>query len=150
MRMHHLRIAGVVGVSAALLVSASAAMAAQQPATAATLPVLVLLKGQRAAAPAGTAAFSRRMAESSADHAPPISAATGLGAKNVQQYQLVNSFAATVAPQALPELADNPGVAEVIPDVTIHGDLGGTGSTSVTAPAAAGRSSAASVKNDSD
>jgi peptidase inhibitor I9 len=136
--MHRLRIAGVVGVSAALGVSAPAAMAAQQQpaasaasatsATSATLPVIVMLKSQLAAAPAGTAASTRRMAEASADQASLISAATGLGAKNIRQYQLVNSFAATVSPQALTGLADNPSVAEVIPDVTIHGDLGGTGS----------------------
>jgi hypothetical protein len=125
MRMHHLRITGVIGVSAALLASTSAAMAAQQPTTSATLPVIVILKSQLAAAPAGTAASSHRMAVSSADQAPLISAATALGAKNIRQYQLVNSFAATVSPQALTDLAASPSVAEVIPDVTIHSDLGG-------------------------
>src|ERR1700685_2529748 len=110
MRMRHLRIPGVVGVSAALLVSPSAAVAAQQPATPATLPVIVFLKSQLAAAPAGTAAARRRIAESSADQASLISAATGLGAKNVRQYQLVNSFAATVSPQALTDLAADPNV----------------------------------------
>src|SRR5580692_10215288 len=137
MRMRHLRITGVVGVSAALLVSGSAAMAApQQPAvpatpatsaTSATLPVIVLLKSQPAAAPAGTAAAIRSAAESSADQAPLISAATELGAKNVRQYQLVNSFAATVSPQAMNELGANPNLTEVIPDATIHGDLGDLG-----------------------
>jgi hypothetical protein len=149
MRMHRLRIAGVVGVSAALLVSAPAAMAAQQSATSATLPVIVVLKSQLAAAPAGTAASSRRMAESSADQASLISAAAELGAKNVRRYQLVNSFAATVSPQALTDLAANPSVAEVIPDVTIHGDLGGTDPASAE-PTPAGRTSATSAKKDSD
>src|SRR5580704_1340846 len=154
MRMRHLRIAGVVGVSAALLVSASAAMAAQQPAasgpsaTPATLPVIVFLKSQLAAAPAGTAASIRRIAESSTDQAPLISAATGLGAKNIRQYQLVNSFAATVSPQAMTALAANPDVAEVIPDVTIRGDLGGTDPAA--GPAPAGRAGAASSAKDAD
>jgi Subtilase family/Peptidase inhibitor I9 len=125
MRMHRLRITGVIGVSAALLGSTSAAIAAQQPVTSAALPVIVILKSQLAAAPAGTAASSHRMAVSSAEQAPLISAAVALGAKNVRQYQLVNSFAANVSPQALTELAANPSVAAVIPDVTIHGDLGG-------------------------
>jgi hypothetical protein len=156
MRLHRLRIASVAGVSAALLVSAPAAMAAQQQpaasATSATLPVIVLLKSQLAAAPAGTAAASRRMAESSTDQASLISAATGLGAKNVRQYQLVNSFAATVSPQALTGLEANPNVAEVIPDVTIHGDLGGTGNTDPASAglASAGRSSATSATKGSD
>jgi hypothetical protein len=148
MRMHHLRITGVIGVSAALLGSTSAAMAAQQPASSATLPVIVILKSQLAAAPAGTAASGHRMAVSSADQAPLISAAAALGAKNVRQYQLVNSFAATVSPQALTGLAGNPSVAEVIPDVTIHGDLGSAGP----APAGlapAGRASATSPKTSS-
>jgi hypothetical protein len=125
MRIHHVRITGAGVVFAVLLGSTSAAVAAQQPATSATLPVIVILKSQLAAAPAGTAASSRRIAESRTDQAPLISAAVKLGAKNVRQYQLVNSFAATVSPQALTELAANPNVAEVIPDVTIHGDLGG-------------------------
>src|SRR5580658_1169283 len=157
MRMRHLRIAGAVGVSAALLVSAPAAMAAQQPATSgpsatpATLPVIVLLKSQLAAAPAGTAASIRRIAESSTDQAPLISAATGLGAKNIRQYQLVNSFAATVSPQAMTALAANPNVAEVIPDVTIRGDLGDLGGTDPAAgPAPAGRAGAASSAKDAD
>jgi hypothetical protein len=147
MRMHHLRIAGAVGVSAALLVSAPAAMASQQAAasaTSATLPVIVLLKSQLAAAPAGTAASSRRMAAASADEASLISAATALGAKKVRQYQLVNSFAATVSPQARAELAANPSVAEVIPDVTIHGDPSGTD------PASAGPERATSAKKAAD
>jgi hypothetical protein len=148
MRMHHLRITGVIGVSAALLGSTSAAMSAQQPATSATLPVIVILKSQLAAAPAGTAASRHRMAVSSADQAPLISAATALGAKNVRQYQLVNSFAATVSPQALTELAASPNVAEVIPDVTIHGALGGADPASA-GPAPAGRTSAASPANGS-
>ena len=125
LRMRLLRIIGVVGVSAVLLGSASAGMAAP-PATSATLPVIVILKSQLAAAAAGTTADSLRMAESSAGQASLISAATELGAKNVRQYQLVNSFAATVSPQALTGLAANPAVAEVIPDVTIHANPAGT------------------------
>src|SRR3984885_15814876 len=108
LRMRLCRSMGVVVVSAALLVWASVGMAAQPPATSATLPVIVILKGQLAAAPAGTAADSRRMAESGADQASLISAATELGAKNVRQYQLVSSFAATVSPQALTGLPANP------------------------------------------
>src|SRR5580693_9614908 len=155
MRMRHLRIAGVVGVSAALLVSASAAMAAPVASgtsgTPATLPVIVLLKSQLAAAPAGSAASIRRIAESSTDQAPLISAATGLGAKNIRQYQLVNSFAATVSPQAMTALAANPNVAEVIPDVTIRGDLGDLGGTDPAAgPAPAGRAGATSSAKDAD
>src|SRR5580698_3023105 len=126
MRLRLVRIIGAVGVSAAVLGSASVGMAAQQPAASATLPVIVLLKSQLAAASAGTVADSLRMAESSVDEASLISAATGLGAKNVRQYQLVSSFAATVSPQALTGLAANPNVAEVIPDVTIHADPAGT------------------------
>jgi Peptidase inhibitor I9 len=147
MRMHLWRIAGVVGVSAALLGSASVGMAAQPPATSATLPVIVLLKSQLAAAPAGTAADSRRIAESSADQASLLSAAAELGTKNVRQYQLVNSFAATVSPQALTELAANPNVAEVIPDVTIHAS---PASSSAPAATPAALTSAASPKLDAD
>lgn len=124
MRIHHVRITSAGAVLAMVLGSASAAVAAQRPASA-TLPVIVILKSQLAAAPAGTAAASRRIAETKADQAPLISAAVKLGAKNVRQYQLVNSFAATVSPQTRAELVANPDVAEVIPDVTIHGGLDG-------------------------
>jgi hypothetical protein len=148
MRMHLLRITGVAAAAAGLLGSASVGMAAQQPALPATLPVIVILKSQLPAAPPGTAAFSHRMAESSADQASLISAAAKLGAKNVRQYQLVNSFAATVSPQALTELAANPDVAEVIPDVTIHGGLGGADPASA-GLASAGRTSAMSPKTAS-
>ena len=151
MRVHRLRIAAVVGVSAALLGSASGAMAAQPPASSAspaTLPVIVFLKSQLAATPAGTAASSLRMAESSDDQSPLISAAAALGAKDVRQYQLVNSFAATVSPQALTELAASPGVAEVIPDVTIRDDPGGAEPVSA-GLAPAGRTSLTSPANDS-
>src|SRR6202789_3775858 len=145
MRMHLWRITGVVGVCAALLGSASVGMAAQRPAaTSATVPVIVFLKSQLAAAPAGTKAFSRRMAESSADQASVIAAAAARGAKNVRQYQLVDSFAATVSPQALTELAASPDVAEGIPDVTIRADLGGAD------PAPAPLTSPTSQKKHSD
>ncbi len=152
MRIHRVRVTSVVvGVFAALLGSTSAA--AQQPATSATLPVIVILRSQLPAAPAGTAASSRRMAESSADQAPLISAAAELGAKNIRQYQLVNSFAATVSPQALTELAANPNVAEVIPDVTIHADLAGAdpapAGLAPAGPVPAGRTSAASPETGS-
>jgi hypothetical protein len=119
MRTHLWRITGAVAVSAALLGSASVGLAAQQSATSATLPVIVFLKSQPAPA------SSNRMEESSADRASLVLAATALGAKNVRQYQLVNSFAATVSPQALAMLAASPDVARVIPDVTIHADLSG-------------------------
>jgi len=148
MRMRRLRITGVIGASAALLSSTSAAVAVQQPAASATLPVIVVLRSQLAAAPAGTAASRYRMAVSSAEQAPLISEATALGAKNVRQYQLVNSFAATVSPEALTELAASPSVAEVIPDVTIHGDLGGADPASA-GLAPAGRTSASSPRQGS-
>jgi hypothetical protein len=147
MRMGHVRVTGAIGVSVALLCSMPAALAAQQSAKPATLPVIVILKSQLPAAPAGTAASSRRIAASSADQAPLISAALALGAKNVRQYQLVNSFAATVSSQALTELAASPQVAEVIPDVIIHGDLGGVDPAS--AGFAPGRTSATSAKKGS-
>ena len=105
------------------------------------MPVIVLLKSQpAAAAKRSTAAAIRSAAKVSAIRPPLISAATELGAKNVRQYQLVNSFAATVSPWAMTDLAANPNVAEVIPDVTIHADLGGTGGTD---PASAGLAPAA-------
>src|SRR5271154_344984 len=133
MRMHLWRITGAVAVSAALLGSASVGLAAQPSAAAPTMPVIVFLKSQ----PAG----GNRTEEAASDQAPLILVAAQLGAKNIRRYQLVNSFAATVSPQALTELAASPDVAEVIPDVTIHADLGQAPAT----PASAG--SAGAVAN---
>ena len=42
-------------------------------------------------------------------------------ATHVKAYRLINSFAATVSPGEAARLKANPAVAEVIPDVTIHG-----------------------------
>ena len=67
-----MRITGVVGVSVVLLGFDVCAMAAQQPATSRTLPVIVILESQLAAAPTGTAASNHRIAVTSADRAPLI------------------------------------------------------------------------------
>jgi peptidase inhibitor I9 len=84
-------------------------------------PVIVLLKSQQAQAPVGTSAARQRAATVNASQASLMSELGQVHAAHVRQYQLVNSFAATVSAGEEQRLAANPQVAEVIPDVTIHG-----------------------------
>jgi hypothetical protein len=126
----------VAGQSAAAIAAPSAAAAPaaadallgpMTPALAAQLsqnvnrPVIVILKSQYAPAQVGTSAARQQATEVNASQAPLMSELSQTHAANVRQYQLVNSFAATVSAGEEQRLAANPLVSEVIPDVTIQG-----------------------------
>ncbi len=109
---------------------AQARSAAQQPMTAALAAqlsknvnqhVIVIMKSQLAAARVGTHAATVRSAAIAARQAPLISELRQVHATHVEAYRLVNSFAATVSAGEEARLKANSSVAEVIPDVTIHG-----------------------------
>jgi hypothetical protein len=104
--------------------------AASQPMTAALAAqlstnvsqhVIVILKGQFGAAPVGSAQAGVRASAIAAVQAPLTSELRQVHATHVKNYELVDSLAATVSAGEKARLEANPAVAEVIPDVTIHG-----------------------------
>ena len=83
--------------------------------------VIVIMKGQFGAARVGSAASARRAHAIVGAQKPFMSELREVRATHIKQYQLVNSFAATVSKGEEARLAANPAVAEVIPDVSIEG-----------------------------
>ena len=83
--------------------------------------VIVIMRGQFGAARVGTAAAARRAHAIVGAQVTLMTELREVRATHVKQFQLVNSFAATVSKGEEARLAANPGVAEVIPDVTIQG-----------------------------
>jgi hypothetical protein len=110
--------------------SAAARSAALQPMTAALAAqlsrnvdqhVIVIMKSQLAAAPVGSHAAVLRSDAIATEQAPLMSELRQVHATHVKSYRLVNSFAATVSAGEAARLKATAGVAEVIPDVIIHG-----------------------------
>ncbi len=83
--------------------------------------VIVIMKGQLAAAHVGSHAAAMRAAAIASNQAPVVNELRQVHATHVSAYRLVNSLAATVSAGETTRLKANPAVAEVIPDVTIHG-----------------------------
>ncbi len=105
----------------------SAASQAMTPALAAQLSknvsqhVIVIMKSQPAAAKVGSQAATARAAMIAGNQAPLMSELRQVHATHVKPYRLINSFAVTVSQGEEARLKANSAVAEVIPDVTIHG-----------------------------
>jgi hypothetical protein len=83
--------------------------------------VIVIMKSQPAAAPAGSHAAAVRAGAIDRQQGPLLAELRSVHASHVRAYQLVNSLAATVSAGEEARLKANPSVAEVIPDVTIQG-----------------------------
>ena len=120
----------VVGQSAVAVAAPAAqsiATAPMTPALAAQLSknvnrhVIVIMKSQLAAAHVGSAAATARAARIASDQAPVMGELREVNATHIKSYRLVNSLAATVSSGEETRLKANSAVAEVIPDVTIHG-----------------------------
>ena len=119
--------AGAATAAPSAAVARSAALQPMTTALAAQLSrnvnqhVIVIMKSQLAAAPVGSHAAVLRAAVIGSEQAPLVSELRQVHATHVKSYRLVNSFAATVSAGEAARLKANAGVAEVIPDVTIHG-----------------------------
>lgn len=83
--------------------------------------VIVIMKGQFGAAHVGSAAAVRRAHAVRGAQSSLIRELHAVKATHIKQFQVFNSFAATVSSGEKARLAANPAVAEVIPDVTIQG-----------------------------
>jgi hypothetical protein len=83
--------------------------------------VIVIMKSQPAAARVGTSAAVARSNAIATVQAPLMGELRQVHATHMKAYRLVNSLAATVSKGEVARLKANPAVAEVIPDVTIHG-----------------------------
>jgi Subtilase family len=97
----------------------TAALAAQLSANV-TDHVIVIMKSQPAAVPAGTAASATRSAEIASAQAPLMRELRQVHATHIQPYRLVDAFAATVSKGEAARLKSTAGVREVIPDVMIR------------------------------
>ena len=97
----------------------TAALAAQLSRHA-TQHVIVIMKGQPAAARAGTSASSRRSAAIASTQAPLMTELRQVHASHVHAYRLVDALSATVSAGEVTRMRANPAVQEVIPDVQIR------------------------------
>ena len=104
--------------------------------------VIVVMKDQLPAAPVGSPAATSRAHAVASDQASVMSELRQVHATNIKAYQLVNSFAATVSAGEAARLKVNPGVAEVVPDVTIHLAAPTPASTATTTTAVAAKTAA--------
>lgn len=86
---------------------------------AATQNVIVLLRDQHTNLTATKSATSPRAQAMRRDQAPVLSSARSMGVRNLHGYSLINGFSATVTGAQASQLAANPAVAAVLPDVPV-------------------------------
>jgi Peptidase inhibitor I9 len=81
--------------------------------------VIVIMKSQLAQQHVGSHAAAQRASAVTASQKPLMSELSKVHATHVKQYELINSFAATVSSGEEARLKANSAVAEVVPDATI-------------------------------
>jgi hypothetical protein len=107
--------------------------------------VIVIMKSQLPAARVGSAAANTRAGIIASYQKPLMSELSEVHATHIKAYRVVNSFAATVSAGEEARLKVNSSVAEVIPDVTVHGAAPDTASSLGTVAKA---TTAAAVRTD--
>ena len=105
---------------AAYAVSHSAALVTVRPQRVSDR-VIVIMRSQPMAVTPGTRAAVMRSAAIATAQAPLLRQLRLTRATHVMAYRLVNAFSATVSAAEAASLRSNPSVAEVVPDVLIHG-----------------------------
>lgn len=108
----------VAAATASALGAGTSAVAA--PAPAATRHVILVMKDQPAPAKAGSSASAARARAVEKAQAPILSRLHRMHATAVTDYHVVNAVAATVSGADEAQLAADPDVAAVVPDVTIR------------------------------
>lgn len=100
--------------------------------------VIVLLRNQHSGLRPrlGAGHHSARAQAIAADQASVLTAAQRLGVTHVQRYDVINAFAATIRSDRAAQLSRIPGVAAVVPDLTIRGTalIRDTGASATPAP----------------
>jgi len=133
-------------VPAAAAGNAPARAAAALGRTGTTVPVIVFLKKQPAGAIGSPVRSGDRSALIQAAQAPYLDQLQQLGAADVRGYRLVDAIAARVPAAAVGQLAQNPGVAAVIPDSPIVGPSPQAAGSGATGPIATAPARSAAVK----
>jgi hypothetical protein len=106
--------------------------------------VIVIMKSQHAAAPAGSSAAAARAATIDAEQAPLMDELRQVHATNVKRYHLVSAFAATLSKDYVATLKAHPAVAQVAPDVTIRRPHSAAAAAATTSAQSASRAATAS------
>jgi Peptidase inhibitor I9 len=98
--------------------------------------VIVVMKSQPTQSSVGTSAATERAAAVSSAQAPLMTELHQVHATSIKNYELVNSFSATVSSSEESLLKSDPDVAEVVPDVTLTDNQEQTSQAEVKASAA--------------
>ncbi len=120
-------VVATAGTASAAVASPSVALQPMTSALAAQLSqnvnkhVIVIMKDQLAAAHVGSSAATARAAAIASNQAPTMSELSTVHASHVKSFRVYNAIAATVSAGEESRLKASPAVAEVVPDVTIHG-----------------------------
>jgi hypothetical protein len=120
-------VVATAGTASAAVTSLSAALQPMTPAVAAQLSqnankhIIVIMKDQLTAAHVGSPAATARAAAIASNQAPTMSELSTVHATQVKSFRVYNAIAATVSAGEESRLKASPAVAEVVPDVTIHG-----------------------------
>lgn len=119
------RILGALTVTTGLVISVCTPVAQAAPgggsAGGTAHNVIVVLRNQHTDLAMGKGATSARVEANRRDVSSQIAHAKQVGARNLRGFSSISAFAATATPTQVSELASNPSVAAVYPDLQIKG-----------------------------